>query len=151
MVSKNDFIPSNFVNVENLHTKSWPSLCSLQRFSNTKQERWSSLALNELKIFLRQKESKDSSNIWLVTVSAWVGSIAFGMNFLCGPITSGLCQRYGCRVVSAVGGLVAMLGLLLTSFTNSLYVIYLTYSVLWGFGSSLNYAPTMLVLGKLGN
>ena len=51
--------------------------------------------------------------------------------------------------MAAVGGIIAFLGLLLTSFTNSLYVIYLTYSVLWGFGSSLNYAPTMLVLGKL--
>lgn len=80
--------------------------------------------------------------------TAWIGSIAFGMNFLCGPIASSLCQRYGCRVVSAAGGLIAVLGLLLTSFTNSLYVIYFTYSVLWGFGSSLNYAPTMLVLGQ---
>lgn len=75
--------------------------------------------------------------------------MAFGMNFLCGPIASSLCQRYGCRVVSAAGGLIAVLGLLLTSFTNSIYVIYLTYSILWGFGSSLNYAPTMLVLSKL--
>lgn len=80
--------------------------------------------------------------------AAWVGSIAFGMNFLCGPITSTLCQKYGIRLVAAAGGLIAFLGLLLTSFTNSLYLIYLTYSILWGFGSSLNYAPTMLVLGQ---
>lgn len=84
-----------------------------------------------------------------VDISAWIGSIAFGMNFLCGPIASSLCQRFGYRIVAAVGGLIAALGLLLTSFTNSLYLIYLTYSVLWGFGSSLNYAPTMLVLGEL--
>ena len=70
------------------------------------------------------------------------------MNFLCGPIASSLCQRYGCRVVSAVGGLIGVVGLLLTSFTNSLYVIYVTYSILWGLGSSLNYAPTMLILGE---
>ncbi|CAH3160523.1 unnamed protein product [Pocillopora meandrina] len=80
--------------------------------------------------------------------AAWIGSIAFGMNFLCGPITSSLCQRYGIRLVAAAGGFFASLGLFLTSFTNSLYVIYLTYSFLWGFGSSLNYAPTMLVLGQ---
>lgn len=82
------------------------------------------------------------------TDAAWIGSIAFGMNFLCGPIASTLCQKYGCRMVSAVGGLIGILGLLLTSFFNSIYVIYLTYSILWGFGSSLNYAPTMLVLGQ---
>ena len=71
------------------------------------------------------------------------------MNFLCGPIASSLCQRYGCRLVASVGGLIGVLGLLLTSFTENIYVIYLTYSVLWGFGSSMNYAPTLLVLGKL--
>ena len=93
--------------------------------------------------------SRNKSNMRSVGISAWIGSIAFGMNFLCGPIASSLCQRFGYRIVAAVGGLIAALGLLLTSFTNSLYLIYLTYSVLWGFGSSLNYAPTMLVLGEL--
>lgn len=82
------------------------------------------------------------------TEGAWVGSLAFGMNFLCGPIASSLCQRYGCRLVASVGGLIGVLGLLLTSFTENIYVIYLTYSVLWGFGSSMNYAPTLLVLGE---
>ena len=71
------------------------------------------------------------------------------MMFLCGPIASSLCQRCGCRVVASVGGVFGLLGLLSASFASNVYVIYLTYSVLWGFGSSLNYAPTMLVLGKL--
>ncbi|KAK2569119.1 Monocarboxylate transporter 10 [Acropora cervicornis] len=82
------------------------------------------------------------------TEAAWIGSIAFGMMFLCGPIASSLCQRCGCRVVASVGGVFGLLGLLSASFTSNVYVIYLTYSVLWGFGSSLNYAPTMLVLGE---
>ena len=71
------------------------------------------------------------------------------MMFLAGPATSGLCQRYGCRLVGAVGGLIAVLGLFLTSFASNIYVMFVTYSILWGFGSSLGYAPTMIILGKL--
>ena len=69
------------------------------------------------------------------------------MMFLFGPFTGGLCEKYGIRLVTAVGGLIAVVGLLLTSFTNSLYVIYLTYSVVWGFGSSLNFAPGTMIVG----
>jgi len=79
---------------------------------------------------------------------AWIGSIAFGMNFLFGPLVSGLALRYGCRVVGCAGGIISALGLLLTSFANSIYVIYVTYSLLWGLGSSLCYGTTMMILGK---
>jgi len=80
--------------------------------------------------------------------TAWVGSIAFGVMFLCGPFTGGLCEKYGFRVVTAAGGLISVVGLLLTSFTDNLYVIYVTYSIVWGFGSSLNFAPATMVLGQ---
>ena len=69
--------------------------------------------------------------------------------FLCGPFTGGLCEKYGYRVVPAIGGLISVVGLLLTSFTDNLYVMYVTYSLVWGFGSSLNFAPATMVLGKL--
>jgi len=70
--------------------------------------------------------------------------------FLCGPFAGGLCEKYGFRLVTAVGGLISVVGLLLTSFTENLYVIYVTYSIAWGFGSSLNFAPGTMILGKLG-
>ena len=88
-----------------------------------------------------------SSFIFLL-FTAWIGSMAFGMNFLFGPVTSALCERFGCRLVGACGALLAALGLLLTSFVDKLYLIALTYSVMWGIGSSLNYAPTMIILGE---
>lgn len=80
--------------------------------------------------------------------TAWVGSIAFGVMFLCGPFTGGLCEKYGFRLVPAVGGLISVVGLLLTSFTDNLYVMYVTYSIVWGFGSSLNFAPATMVIGQ---
>ena len=82
-------------------------------------------------------------------VSAWVGSIAFGVTFFGGPIASNLCERFGCRLIAAIGGLIGVLGFLMTSFANSVYVIYFTYSVVWGFGSSLSYATTTFVIGEI--
>ena len=89
---------------------------------------------------------------WLYSifhVSAWVGSIAFGVTFFGGPIASNLCERFGCRLIAAIGGLIGVLGFLMTSFANSVYVIYFTYSVVWGFGSSLSYATTTFVIGEI--
>ena len=37
----------------------------------------------------------------------------------------------------------------MTSFANSVYLIYFTYSVVWGFGSSLSFATTTFVLGEV--
>lgn len=66
-----------------------------------------------------------------------------------GPIASNLCERFGCRLIAAIGGLIGVLGFLMTSFANSVYVIYFTYSVVWGFGSSLSYATTTFVIGEI--
>ena len=74
--------------------------------------------------------------------------MAFGVNFLFGPVASSLCQRFSCRPVAAAGGLIAVLGFLMTSFANSVYVMYFTYSVVWGFGSSLSFAASTIVLGE---
>lgn len=68
--------------------------------------------------------------------------------YLFGPITSGLSERYGCKVVAFLGGLLCFLGLLLTSFVSDLSKLYLTYGVLWGIGSSFCYFPTLTVPGE---
>ena len=44
------------------------------------------------------------------------------------------------------GGMITSLGLLLSSFANNLYLIYLTHGVLVGFGTSLSYLPTLVML-----
>ncbi|EDO39975.1 predicted protein, partial [Nematostella vectensis] len=78
--------------------------------------------------------------------AAWVLSIGLGMMFLFCPITSALCERVGCRVVAVVGGLLGVLGFLLSSFVKDLYILYVTFGVLWGIGSSMCYLPTLRAL-----
>lgn len=78
--------------------------------------------------------------------TAWVGSIAqFCLFFFCYP-GSLLSERFGCRRVVIAGGLITSLGLLLSSFANSLYLIYLTHGVLVGLGTSISYLPALVMV-----
>ena len=73
----------------------------------------------------------------------WVVSIGLGMMFLFAPVTSALCERVGCRVVAFCGGLLGVLGFVLSSFVKDVYLLYITFGVLWGIGASLSYLPTL--------
>ena len=80
--------------------------------------------------------------------SAWVGSVSVGVMYVFGPITSGLSERLGCRVVALLGGLLCFLGMLMTSFVSDLTKLYVTYGVLWGIGTSFCYFPTLTAPGE---
>lgn len=75
--------------------------------------------------------------------TAWVISIGLGMMFLFAPVTSALCERFGCRIVAFVGGLLGVLGFVLSSFVTDVHRLYVTFGVLWGIGASLSYLPTL--------
>ena len=77
-----------------------------------------------------------------------MGSVSVGVMYLFGPITSGLSERFGCRLVAFLGGLLCFLGMLLTSFVSDLAKLYVTYGVLWGIGSSFCYFPTLTAPGE---
>ncbi|KXJ22753.1 monocarboxylate transporter 10 [Exaiptasia diaphana] len=79
--------------------------------------------------------------------SAWVGSVAGSLNFLCGPIAGYLCNRYGHHAITFAGAFFAVLGLLLTSFVKETSKMYLTYGLLWGIGSGFLFLPSQAVLG----
>lgn len=80
--------------------------------------------------------------------TAWVGAMAGSLNFLCGPLTSILCDRFGCRRVAFVGALLSVTGLFLTSLVTRLHYMYLTYGLLWGVGSSFSFVPSIVMLGE---
>lgn len=74
--------------------------------------------------------------------------MAMGLNFFFGPITSALCDRFGCRVVSLAGALLSVLGLFLTSFIQEVHKMYVTYGLVWGVGSSFAFVSSIVVLGQ---
>ncbi|KAG9478541.1 hypothetical protein GDO78_013543 [Eleutherodactylus coqui] len=79
--------------------------------------------------------------------TAWVGALAMGMIFFCSPVVSIFTDRLGCRKTSSGGATLAFIGLLSSSFTNSLGVRYFTYGILFGCGSSFAFQPSLVILG----
>lgn len=78
---------------------------------------------------------------------AWVGALAMGMIFLCSPVVSMFTDSFGCRKTAVCGALLAFIGLLSTSFANSLILRYFTYGILFGCGSSFAFQPSLVILG----
>ena len=66
--------------------------------------------------------------------------------FFCGPLTTKLCEKYSCRTVGCIGAFLCVFGLVMSSFAQSLGVMYVTYGVTWGLGASLCYFPTLIIL-----
>ena len=85
-----------------------------------------------------------SSLLW----TAWVGSLATGIMFLFGPLTTSMCEAFGCRVVTLCGGVTCVVGLVLSSFATSLTLLYVTYGLIFGIGTSLCFFSTLVVLSK---
>ncbi|EDV29641.1 uncharacterized protein TRIADDRAFT_19777 [Trichoplax adhaerens] len=79
---------------------------------------------------------------------AAVGSLSFGMTFMFGPLSGILCDQVGLRLTVIIGSVIAVAGVLTTSFCNELYQLYITYGVLWGCGSSLCYTASFVALGR---
>lgn len=77
---------------------------------------------------------------------AWIGSLYVSIPLLSGPIASVLTNRYGCRVTAMTGGFITGLGLVLSSFANSVEMLCLTYGVMAGFGTALIFIPAVIVV-----
>lgn len=78
--------------------------------------------------------------------TGFVSSISCGMMFLLGPVTTGLCQKFSCRVISILGGFLCMLGMFASAYASSLKIMYVTFGFTWGLGTSFCYFPTLIIL-----
>ncbi|XP_041373564.1 uncharacterized protein LOC121386626 [Gigantopelta aegis] len=76
--------------------------------------------------------------------TAWVGSLVPAVTYTVGPIASALTNRYGCRVISIVGSLVAGVGFMLSLFAPNIYYLYISFGIMAGFGFGLIYLPAIV-------
>ncbi|XP_045170661.2 monocarboxylate transporter 13-like [Mercenaria mercenaria] len=75
--------------------------------------------------------------------AAWLCSLPITMWFISSPIGSLLTNRYGYRVCSFVGGILAAGGLSLSYFATSSTLLFLSYGFLTGLGLGINYNGCM--------
>ncbi|XP_028838883.1 monocarboxylate transporter 8-like [Denticeps clupeoides] len=90
---------------------------------------------------------EDASDISSQFAVAWIGALAMGMIFFCAPLVSICTDFLGCRATAVGGAAVAFIGLLTSSFANSLGLHYLTFGLLFGCGSSFAFQPSLVILG----
>lgn len=91
----------------------------------------------------RFKDNEDAA-----TKASLVGSITVGATFLLSALAGILTDRFGIRKTAFFGGLLATLGMLLSSFfVDRIEVLCFTYGILFGSGSALAYAPSLVILG----
>ena len=75
-----------------------------------------------------------------------IGSLNLGISMCVGPIACGLIHKFGCRPVSASGGVLIGLGLLFSYSTNRFWCLLLSYGILTGIGIGLVYSSTVIVI-----
>ncbi|KAF9983284.1 hypothetical protein BGZ75_005272 [Mortierella antarctica] len=74
---------------------------------------------------------------------AWVGTLnVVGME-LTGPITGQIADHFGYRICAFLGALVMCAALLATSFAKQVWQLYLFQGLMYGFGASLSYFPSL--------
>lgn len=62
-------------------------------------------------------------------------------------VSSILSDRLGIRATAVTGAILATIGLIATAFIQKLELLYLTYGLILGIGSSMVYSPSLVILG----
>lgn len=85
------------------------------------------------------------------SLASWIPAILTCICLTFSPITSGLCQRFSCRWVVFVGGILTSMGISLSFLTTNLIQLCLTFGVLTGFGAGLSTTPGIIMTSRYFN
>uniref|UniRef100_A0A3B4ZTY0 Solute carrier family 16 member 12 n=1 Tax=Stegastes partitus TaxID=144197 RepID=A0A3B4ZTY0_9TELE len=81
------------------------------------------------------------------SATSWIHSLVDCTTMLCAPLGSLLMNRWSCRAAVMLGGVLSSCGLLLSSFSSSLELLYFSMGVLTGLGFALCYTPAIAQVG----
>lgn len=76
--------------------------------------------------------------------TSWIVSIMVGMTLGCGPISSALTNKYGCRAVTITGAIIASIGFAFSLLAPTITMLYFTIGVCAGLGFGLMYLPAIV-------
>ncbi|KAJ7370557.1 hypothetical protein OS493_031563 [Desmophyllum pertusum] len=80
--------------------------------------------------------------------SAWVGSIHLFTLYAVAPFVTMACDLWGCRITAFVGGVLCVVGLAASSFVTQLYLLFVTYGMVFGLGASLAFITTFRIISQ---
>lgn len=78
------------------------------------------------------------------STTAWIGSLFIAVPLLSGPVMSALVDRYGCRSMTILGGIISTIGFVLASISRSLEMMMITFGVIAGLGLGLVYVTAVV-------
>ncbi|XP_007572968.1 monocarboxylate transporter 6 [Poecilia formosa] len=79
--------------------------------------------------------------------TSWVPSIMTSALHAGGPFCSVLVGKLGCRPTVMLGGVLSGVGMVASSFTNSIAELYITAGVITGLGFCFSFQPAVTILG----
>ncbi|XP_078681752.1 monocarboxylate transporter 12-like [Branchiostoma floridae x Branchiostoma belcheri] len=80
--------------------------------------------------------------------TAFIQSTLVGMTLICSPIACALSKLTSCRVMVSTGGVLAAVGLIISSFASSVTYLLFSLGILTGFAMSLMYSPCLTMVGR---
>ncbi|XP_007957888.1 monocarboxylate transporter 7 [Orycteropus afer afer] len=89
-------------------------------------------------------DSFDESNSKI----SWIVSICVFVLTFTAPLTTVLSNRFGHRLVVIVGGLLVTTGMVIASFSQAVYHMYITVGVISGLGYCFSFLPTVTILSQ---
>ncbi|XP_059486260.1 monocarboxylate transporter 14-like isoform X2 [Neocloeon triangulifer] len=77
--------------------------------------------------------------------TSWVNSLFLAVPLLAGPLASLMVERYGCRAMTMLGGLLGATGFVLSALVGySIEILLLTFGVITGLGLALGYVTAVV-------
>ncbi|CAH1233618.1 SLC16A12 [Branchiostoma lanceolatum] len=80
--------------------------------------------------------------------TAFIQSTLVGMTLICSPIACALSKLTSCRLMVMSGGVLAAVGLVISSFARSVTYLLFSLGILTGFAMSLMYSPCLTMVGR---
>lgn len=78
------------------------------------------------------------------SVTSWIGSLFMAVPLLSGPLCSALVDRFGCRWMTILGGILSCAGFVLSAFATSISQMYITFGAIAGLGLGLCYVTAVV-------
>lgn len=78
------------------------------------------------------------------SVTSWIGSLFLAVPLLSGPVCSALVDKFGCRSMTILGSIISCIGFVMSSFTDSIVLLYITFGIISGVGLGLCYVTAVV-------